>query len=545
MKPDTERDPLELLADEYVQRCRDGERPSVDEYCDRAPELAVEIRELFPTIAAMETLKESKQHSSGPAQMGPKGLERLGDFRIVGEIGRGGMGIVYSAEQLSLGRRVAVKVLPKQALLNPKQLKRFEREAQTAARLHHTNIVPVFGVGEQDGFHYIVMQQIDGVGLDEVCGRLRTNEWDPSLTPSSRATLASRAAKALLSEEFERVVADGSAVLSDVISSSPVAPTPTSANVHGDETVEYNAANLETREFGFDVADEIESVDEAQRKLGSHYWRSVARIGVQVAEALQYAHSQETLHRDIKPGNLLLDRHGVVWVADFGLAKAMEQDGISHTGDIVGTLAYMAPEQLRGESTAKSDIYSLGLSLYEMLALRPAFHSHNRSDLIRQVTQTDPERPSKINPDVPRDLETIVLKAISREPHHRYATAGDLAEDLERFLTDRPILARRATQIEKTVRWCRRNPAVASLTAIAFASLIMVAVVSTYSAVRTGRALKNESAEREKAIATLTISLRALERVYLRYIPDRLTQPQQVTMSGADGEEVEILTQSS
>ncbi len=171
---DEQRDPLEVLAAEFMERQRRGESPSVAEYVAQHPDLAADIKELFPTIAVMERLKAHKQQGSGArVSLGGVRLDRLGDFRILGEIGRGGMGIVYEAFQESLGRHVAVKVLPRQTLLTPQQLRRFQREAQTAARLHHTNIVPVFGMGEHDGFHYIVMQLIQGAGLDAVLARLQ------------------------------------------------------------------------------------------------------------------------------------------------------------------------------------------------------------------------------------------------------------------------------------------------------------------------------------------------------------------------------------
>ena len=168
----------------------------------------------------------------------------------------------------------------------------------------------------------------------------------------------------------------------------------------------------------------------ASRVPSRHYWRGVARIGVQVAEALEYAHAQGVLHRDIKPSNLLLDLHGTVWVADFGLAKLADQADLTHTGDVVGTWRYMAPERFGGVSDARSDVYSLGLTLYELLALRPAFDGSTREELIQQVSHGVPPRPRKVNPEVPRDLETIVLKAIERDPAARYQTAGELAEDL-------------------------------------------------------------------------------------------------------------------
>ena len=185
------------------------------------------------------------------------------------------------------------------------------------------------------------------------------------------------------------------------------------------------------------------------RNFGPPYWQSVAAVGVQVAEALHYAHTHHTLHRDIKPANLLLDSQGVVWITDFGLAKAAEQDRVTQTGAIVGTLRYMVPENLSGQADARSDVYSLGLTLYELLTLKPAFEDPSNAGLIRKITREEPLRPRKLNPAVPRDLETIVLKAIAREPADRYPSAGELAHDIQCFLEDRPIQARRVPALER------------------------------------------------------------------------------------------------
>jgi WD40 repeat protein/tetratricopeptide (TPR) repeat protein len=199
---------------------------------------------------------------------------------------------------------------------------------------------------------------------------------------------------------------------------------------------------------------------------GSHYWQSVARIGMQVADALAHAASQGVLHRDIKPSNLLLDETGNVWVTDFGVAKAAgDSDDLTHTGDVVGTLRYLAPERFSAQGDLRSDVYSLGLTLYELLALRPAFHETNRNRLVRQVMHDEPVRPRRLNRGVPCDLETVVLKAMARDPAHRYQTPTEMAEDLKRFVEDRPVRARRASEAEKLWRWCRRNPLPASLLA--------------------------------------------------------------------------------
>jgi hypothetical protein len=195
------------------------------------------------------------------------------------------------------------------------------------------------------------------------------------------------------------------------------------------------------------------------------YFRAAARLALQAAEGLAHAHAQGVLHRDVKPSNLLLDARGTLWITDFGLAKADDSDDLTGTGDLVGTLRYMAPERLRGEGDARADVYSLGLTLYELLTLRPAFDATNRERLREQVTSSDPPLPRRLNPEVPRDLETVVLKAIARDPAHRYQTPAAMAEDLKRFVEDRPVRARRVSEAERLWRWCRRNPLPASLVA--------------------------------------------------------------------------------
>jgi WD40 repeat protein/Flp pilus assembly protein TadD len=197
---------------------------------------------------------------------------------------------------------------------------------------------------------------------------------------------------------------------------------------------------------------------------GPTFYLGVARIGQQAAQGLGYAHARGIVHRDIKPSNLLLDAAGVVWITDFGLAKA-ESDGLTRTGEVLGTLRYMAPERFRGEGDARADLYALGLTLYEMLTLRPAFDAHDRLKLIEQIKTEEPRHPRALDPRIPRDLETIVLKAIDKDPKRRYATADDLAGDLQRFVENRPVLARRSSPMERAWRTCKRNPLASSLAA--------------------------------------------------------------------------------
>jgi eukaryotic-like serine/threonine-protein kinase len=470
----SDRDPVEELAEEFVERYRRGERPFLPEHTDRYPQWAGKIRSLFPALVMMEKARPDPAELAGPDSR-PRAaevpLERLGDYRILRELGRGGMGVVYEAEQESLGRHVALKVLASHAVLDPRQLQRFRREARAAAQLHHTNIVPVHGVGEQDGLHYYVMQFIPGQSLDEVLAAVkrlrrakRTGAPSPAdAGPAAAGGAAVDAAQSLLTGRF----AAGD------LGRGPDAPAAARAD-QAAGSASSGTAYLPGQGPGTSLSDS-----------GWQYWRSVARVGVQVAEALGYASSQGVLHRDIKPANLLLDTAGIVWVTDFGLAKAeTDQDNLTHTGDVVGTLRYLAPERFQGKADVRSDLYALGLTLYEMLALRPAFAEGERSKLIAQVLREDPPPLRKLDAAVPRDLETIVSKAIAREPARRYQTPADLADDLRRFLDDRPIRARRLGLLQRGWRWARRNPWVAGLSAAVLVLLIAGATVSTVAAIR-------------------------------------------------------------
>ena len=491
---ETNPEPMESLLDEFVEQLRRGESPSISAYETAHPECADQIREFFPVVQAMEQMALRRQHGRGPAVFAVGTPTQLGDFRIVREIGRGGMGIVYEAEQESLSRHVAVKVLPQSSLLNPAALQRFQREARTAAKLHHTNIVPVFGVGEHLGFHYIVMQLIQGIGLDRI---LAQQQLPPTtvLAPNQDKTLVG--AHAQQAADSRRKPAVGNL------------PQP-----------------------------------------GPQYWQSVARIGIQAANALGYAHQRGTLHRDIKPANLLIDEKSIVWITDFGLAKAMEHDEVSQTGDIVGTLRYMAPERFKGEADGRSDIYSLGSTLYEMLTLRPAYEHSNPSVLMKRIAEEQPVRPRVLDEAIPRDLETIVLKAMAHDRVHRYATAEELADDLSRFVDDRPIRARRLGLGERLWRWVRRNRVVAGLIGLAVALLILMAVVATLGYMRVSganvqvtEALAGESQQREKAEAMSALTLQALDDIFEQYVPNRVATDAEPAIGDSDGSAVRLSAQ--
>jgi serine/threonine protein kinase/WD40 repeat protein len=474
---ENQRNPVEELAESFLERYRRGERPSITEYVDKHPELADKIRDLFPALLVMEEIgPDEDEGSAGQTGLQQPAPEQIADYRIIREIGRGGMGIVYEAEQESLGRHVALKVLPHRAAADATCLLRFRREARAAARLHHTNIVPVHEVGEAQGVHYYAMQYIQGQSLDEILHELRRlrpiNLPSPpegrgqgegeialagkhSIRKSPNGDLTSQLASGLASGHFSAAAVKGEKGVGKLLCEAPSGPS------HADSIAPASPARTNSSELS----------DPSQ----THYYRSVARVGLQVAEALGYAHAQKVLHRDIKPSNLLLDLQGTVWVTDFGLAKE-EGDDLTQTGDLVGTLRYMAPERFDGQCDARSDIYSLGLTLYELLTLQPAFDESDRGRLVKEISGNEPPGVGKIARHVPRDLETIVLKAIAKEPARRYQAAELLAEDLRRYLSDRPILARRTSTREHLWRWCRRNPVVAGLL-LAVGILVSVVIV--------------------------------------------------------------------
>jgi serine/threonine protein kinase/WD40 repeat protein len=500
------RNPVEELAESFLQRYRRGERPSLSEYIRQYPELEDEIRDVFPALAMME---EVGPDDAGHAVTGGQVCAgappaRLGEYRILREVGRGGMGIVYEAEQEALGRRVALKVLPLSVAGNATSLQRFRREARSAARLHHTNIVPVFDVGEHQGTHYYAMQFIHGQGLDQVLleiKRLRADKGTAREKPPPNLTVS--LAGGLLTGQFvagEPIEAEEGAVAARF---SGQATEPVAAR-SGDRAGTGGATTEDAASSGV-----LHSQSEFSAESDFHYYRSVARVGLQVAEALAYAHGQKVLHRDIKPSNLLLDMQGTVWVTDFGLAKEEGSD-LTRTGDVVGTLRYMAPERFNGIADARSDIYSLGLTLYELLALKPAIDETHRDQLLRRISHEELPPLRRWDRHVPRDLDTIILKASAKDPQQRYQTAEALAEDLGRFLADRPILARRASPREQLWRWCRRNPALALAGSIAGAGVLAVTILSTWFALYQGK-VNEELRRRQKATEAALFQSRVSE----------------------------------
>src|SRR5262249_5803059 len=298
-------------------------------------------------------------------------------------------------------------------------------------------VVPPLGVGLGGGVHFCPRQSIRGEGLDGVLADGRRLRRQPGAAAPVTIVSERSIAHCLLTGQF-------------------AAPSPVGQAAQPDEPCQAEQPDL--RSVTSSASGLSVSGPEAE------YCRGVARIGVQMAEAMAYAPRQGILHRDIKPSNLLVDAQGTAWITDFGLAKAEGTDELTQTGDIVGTIRFMAPERFEGKSLPQGDVYSLGATLYELLTLRPAFDHTNKVKLIDTVVHEAPLPPRQLDPCIPRDLETVVLKCLAKEPRERYASAGALAEDLRRFLADRPVKARRAGPLEHAWRWCRRNPRVALMT---------------------------------------------------------------------------------
>jgi serine/threonine protein kinase/WD40 repeat protein len=421
---------IRRLAEEFLAESDTAEEPNVEAFAARNPALADRIRALFPVLAGFRAWRRGKTPAAGALSLTATAPGVAGEvapgrtfnhYHIERELGRGGMGVVYEAIHLPLGKRVALKILLVLAGHGTSALERFLREARTAAALHHTNIIPVFDIGESGGLPYFGMEYIDGLSLDRLIAAMR----DAGGRTTDTGPLA---------ESFALVAAG--------------------------------------------------------RDKSARYWQLVAEIGAQAADGLAYAHERGVVHRDIKPPNLLLDTQGGVWVADFGLARKTDDPDLTQSGALLGTPRYMSPEQAevgRKIVDHRTDIYSLGATLYELLTLRPPFDGDNPVDVLLKILDSAPSAPRKLNPAIPRDLETMVRKAMARRPEDRYQTAREFGDDLRRWLRGEAIKARPIGPLGRLSRWCRRNPMLATVSAAA------LAVVLTLTAVFTARLLEENA----------------------------------------------------
>jgi serine/threonine protein kinase/Tfp pilus assembly protein PilF len=463
---------LGRVADEFTERLNRGEQPDIEDYARRYPDIGGLLRQVLAALQVMGPADLDPAAAGG----GPEARESLrgclGDYRILREVGRGGMGIVYEAEQVSLGRRVALKVLPFAAALDGKQLQRFKHEAQAAAHLHHTHIVPVHAVGSERGVHFYAMQFIDGQTLADLIQGLRRQAGLPAGQQPTASTAAHVPAPG------PRPSGSGSA--------SPSPPPPDGRGP--EDTAPRPAAKAATE----------------PSTRGPAFFRTAARLGIQAAEALEHAHQLGVVHRDIKPANLLVDGGGNLWVTDFGLARFQENAGLTLTGDLVGTLRYMSPEQALAKRVLvdhRTDVYSLGATLYELLTLEPALNGRDRQEVLRQIAFEEPRPPRRLSRSIPPELETIVLKAMEKDAAERYPTAQELAEDLERFLKDESIRAKRPGLVQRVRKWSHRHRPVVRAGAVCL--LVMIAAVAG----SLGWVLRDRAARRAATEAVVNAAL--------------------------------------
>jgi WD40 repeat protein len=386
---------LERILADYLHAVEDGSPPDHAELLRQHPDLAADLRSFFRNRDAIQRIAEPiQQQLSEQATIAPSAapatsttVRYFGDYELLEEIARGGMGVVYKARQVSLNRVVALKMILSGQLASPADVARFRAEAEAAGNLDHPNIVPIYEVGEHEGQHYFSMKLIEGGSLVSQVGTLM------------------------------------------------------------------------------------------------HKPREAAQLLATVARAVHHAHQRGLLHRDLKPGNILINAQGLPHVTDFGLARRVEGDsGLTQSGVIVGTPSYMAPEQGRAEKQLSTaiDVYSLGAIFYELLTGQPPFRASTPLDTLLQVLDREPVPPRAFCRKLDRDLETICLKCLHKAPERRYESAAALADDLKRWLRGEPILARPVGNMERLVKWARRRPAIAALAAVSVLALAVLFAGALY-----------------------------------------------------------------
>jgi serine/threonine protein kinase/tetratricopeptide (TPR) repeat protein len=487
---------------EITDRLHAGKDVNIDEFITLHPEFADRLQTILPSLELL--------HTCGSIPCNDSAAEpshgTLGDFRILREVGRGGMGIVYEAEQVSLHRRVALKVLPLAGAMDARQLQRFKNESLAAAQLHHTNIVPVYYVGCERGVHFYAMQFIEGQGLADVIAELRDKEKNVSRKAAKDAK-------------------------EDIDATPDFAPSRLCVSFDSHP----ESAEQTTKP--------IAAISTIRSTTDSVYYRVVAELGIQAAEALDYAHENGIIHRDIKPANLLVESSPLVppgrgvggeglrlWITDFGLAQVQGDARMTMTGDLVGTLRYMSPEQALAKRVVvdhRTDIYSLGATLYELLICEPAFAGTDRQELLRQIAFEEPRPPRRLNRAIPAELETIVLKALEKNPADRYGTAKELVDDLRRFVMDEPIRAKRPGVVQRLRKWGTRHRALVASGVICLFVVAIVMAISTVliwrkqqetdSAYQIAKDQRQEAdKQRNEAIASLKDAQAAVDQLLYR-----------------------------
>ncbi len=456
-------------------------------YSLQHPDRAREFREYadLPALLDQAAERADEQH---PA--------RLGDFQIVREISHGGMKTVYEAIQEPLERRVAVATIRRGHIL-PAHRERFLREQRVLARLHQTHIVPIFAAGEAGPIQYFAMPYIEGAALHhviQIASSTATRGAD-SQTPSLKK----------LVQHVLQPLSDTSTTCGASGGPSPQRAGPASGGPAGESPAPAAAVPLPTP------------------RLSRDYYRSVAKVMADVAESLQHAHEHGFLHRDLKPANIMVDQDERCWLIDFGLAGLLQtpdpvpghtelpgaDDSLTSTRGVLGTPGYMAPEQEAGESTdARTDVWGLGATLYELLTLRRAFPNQLRSDSASAAAHRAPPAPRSVIGSIPRDLEAICLKSLRVDPGDRYQTAGDMGDELHRWLRGEPTLAHPARAPRRTYLWAKRNKGWAS--AIAVSLLAFLALPTAAALVQHARAEKEAERANQQRRASLMVQVQNL-----------------------------------
>lgn len=589
---------------EYRKGLEAGKKPDRQALLAEFPEIADEVRECLAGLdficEVADEFRSSDESDSGGArddsEEPPCGLEpsiaRFGDYQIVRQLGRGGMGVVYEAEQISLRRRVAVKVLPFAAVLDPRHVQRFKNEAQAAAALDHPNIVRIYAVGCERGVHYYAMQYVVGQTLAQMIKGLRNpsgsvhadassgDEQAPgelpldnssqriqldvrvgrreTPTPESPVWAVSRqdgsgqpdrfaATRARADSPSEGAAADGDVRLSSC-GLEQTASAAASSLLHPGEKIETDEwpvglpdADLPT-ETSRTTPGGARSPRRKKRvwrmpqstngsRLPPGFFRWAAELGIQAADALEHAHQVGVVHRDIKPSNLIVDPKGHLWITDFGLAMTAQAAHLTATGDLLGTIQYMSPEQASGRHRIldhRTDLYSLGATLYELITLQPAFAGGSSHDMPRRILEEEPRAPRTINRAIPLDLETIVLKAMAKEPDKRYRSAAAMGDDLRRFLDGRSISARRPSLVERAQRWLRRHRALvaAALVVVSLAAVVGPLIAANQLSLRrlADQRAKRIVEENRRAKANLMGALRAVDEMYTQLAENEVAE---------------------